>query len=244
LQDAVKAAHELVTLTRRFKEAGFDPENRINAFHLAGNERRDTCPPFSEFAPIYERAATEMGMNRNGTHVGEVKPANDIWRALAISEISRLGHGLSAAKDEKLMEEIRNHGVAIEILLTSNSTLLGHKPMDHAIHTFLARSIDVILGSDDPGLLRSSISDEYRKATREFGLTDKQLFGITVNTVRHGFAPWWRRQAVLKQLASFNAEHKLGLADSEFRLDPTPPGKIEGRKSFADSLARRFSYGD
>jgi adenosine deaminase len=241
LKDAVRAAHQLVDLTLRFKESGFDPENRINAFHLAGDEERDTCPPFSVFAPVYKRAAVELGMNRNGTHVGEVKPSEDIWHAIAIPEISRFGHALSAVSDEKLMEEIRRQGIPIEILLTSNTILLGHKPMNHAVHTFLAHDIDIILGSDDPGILGSSIANEYKRASEEFQLTEKQLFNITINTVRHGFAPWQRRQAVLDRLAAFDATYGMKVESSVFHLNPPAPEKMARRNDLTAALNRRFA---
>lgn len=243
LKDAVNAAHQLVTLTRKFKEADLDPEDRINAFHLAGDEVRDTCPSFEAFAPVYERAYTELGMNRNGTHVGEKKPAKDIWNALAISHISRFGHALSAAGDEKLMKDIRSHDVAIEILPTSNARLLGLEPKTHPIHAFLAHGISTILGSDDPGILRSDISGEYKKAAKEFGLLSERLFSITVNAVRHGFAPLSRRRKVLEKLEAYNGIHGMGLGESAFVPAKVTPAQIAGRNDLRIRLIEGLAMG-
>ncbi|TMO95786.1 adenosine deaminase, partial [Pseudoalteromonas sp. S3178] len=52
-------------------------------------------------------------------HAGEAEDSRSIWQAIEGLGADRIGHGVNAAKDPKLMDYLRDHRIGIESCLTS-----------------------------------------------------------------------------------------------------------------------------
>jgi adenosine deaminase/aminodeoxyfutalosine deaminase len=81
---------------------------------IGGDEVK--APP-ELFRGVYGYA--ESNGLRLTAHAGETAPAESIWGALNL-HAERIGHGLTAAQDADLIEELAYRQIPVEVCLTSN----------------------------------------------------------------------------------------------------------------------------
>ena len=81
---------------------------------IGGDEQK--APP-ELFRGVY--AYAEKHDLRLTAHAGETGPPESIWGALNL-RAERIGHGVSAAQDADLVEELAYRQIPLEICLTSN----------------------------------------------------------------------------------------------------------------------------
>ncbi|MES2605230.1 MAG: adenosine deaminase [Pseudomonadota bacterium] len=131
-------------------------------------------------------------------HAGELSlglvPPRDlrfhIREAVEIAGASRIGHGIDIAYEDgapELLARMARDGVAVEINLTSNDVILGVKGKDHPLPLYMAAGVPVTLSSDDLGVSRADLTEEYVRAVDEYGLTYSQLKQISRNTLSYSF---------------------------------------------------------
>jgi adenosine deaminase len=104
----------------------------------------------------------------------------------------RIGHGTGIAfedKAEDTMARMAKEGIAVEINLTSNAVILGVKGADHPLQLYRAHGVPVVLSTDDQGVLRSDMTNEYVRAVREQGLTYGELKQIARAGLHYSFVP-------------------------------------------------------
>src|SRR5262249_35917082 len=61
------------------------------------------------------------------------------------------------------------------INLTSNDLILGVRGKDAPLSTYLAAGVPVVLSTDDAGVSRITLSNEYFRAVRDYGLRYRLL---------------------------------------------------------------------
>ena len=76
-----------------------------------------------------------------------------------------------------LLVEMRQRPVAVEINLTSNDMILGVRGKDHPLPAYLAAGVPVVLSTDDAGVSRINLTNEYFRAARDYGLDYRTLKG-------------------------------------------------------------------
>ena len=159
-------------------------KDHICALDLAGDEKGFPAKHFVEHFTL----ARDAGWNIT-IHAGEADGPHSIHQAINLLGATRIGHGVTAAQDDKLMDFMAKNEIAIECCLTSNfQTGACTNIAEHPIKTFLERGMLVTLNTDDPGVSGIEIADEYQLASEEVGLTSKQLIQIQLNGVRAAFA--------------------------------------------------------
>ena len=102
------AAREVFEVAVRYRE------RNVVAIGIGGDEQKG--PP-ELFRDAYAYAA-ENGLHLTA-HAGENAGPESIWGALNL-RAERIGHGLTAAQDPELVEELATRQVPMEICLTSN----------------------------------------------------------------------------------------------------------------------------
>ena len=178
-------AMDVARLAAQMKSAG------VVAFGLGGDEE---SLPASDFRKVFDYAAAE-GLHRVA-HAGEMAGPQAVRDAIEILGAERIGHGIAAIHDEKLMDLLIERQIPLEICPTSNlrtgalAKLLGVKDArieDHPFAKFVARGVPVTLASDDPAMFRTSLLAEYTLALNKMGLTMPQLTSIAEAVFRHAF---------------------------------------------------------
>jgi adenosine deaminase len=157
-------AEEQVTtfLTRRDLWCGVD---------LAGNEAGYAA---ALFAPAFARVR-DAGLHIT-VHAGEAAGPESVRAAVRHLGAERIGHGVRAAEDRGLLDDLARAGVTLEVALTSNIQT-GAAPgyREHQIHALLAAGVAVTLNTDNPRVSDVRLSQEHALARYATGLTDEQL---------------------------------------------------------------------
>ncbi len=171
---------------------------RLVGFDLADDEER--VPP-ETFVPLVSRArAAGLGIT---VHSGENTDAACVRRSLELFRPRRVGHGIRAWDDRKLVAELRARDVLLELCPTSNwitasvPTLEAH-PLPH-----LARAgVPVSINSDDPHLFGIDLVHEYELCARLYGFGLEDFRSINRAAAAHSFLPEERRRRAVRQYFS------------------------------------------
>jgi adenosine deaminase len=146
---------------------------------------------------VAERAA-EAGLGVTA-HAGEVSTAN-IAAVLQIPGLTRIGHGVYAASDQRLLELVAESGVTVECCPSSNVALGAVTSYEeHPLRRFVEVGVPVALGSDDPVQVCTTIGREYA-VSAALGFSAEELLGFTRNAIRASFVPPERRKRLLTEL--------------------------------------------
>ncbi len=165
---------------------------------LAGDEAN--YPP-ALFAAAVDRAR-DAGLGIT-VHAGEFTGPAGIWTAVYHLGATRIGHGIRAVEDPRLLERLRDRGVTLELCPTSN-VRLGLIPTiaAHPIRRFLDCGVAVTVNSDDPILLGTSITRELASVQRVHHLECDDLITLMATAARAAFLPAASRQALERQIRS------------------------------------------
>ena len=95
-------------------------------------------------------------------HAGEDVGPESIWDAINYCHAERIGHGLTAVQDEKLMETLSNKKIPVEICITSNTFTkkIVTKAKDHPVKKYFDKGIVVSINTDDPVFFKTTMLDE------------------------------------------------------------------------------------
>jgi adenosine deaminase len=174
---------------------------RVVALSIDGNEAAAgrTGP---RFADTFRRASA-AGLRRT-VHAGESSGPDGIRDAIRLLGAERIDHGVRAAEDKALMDEIRDLGIPLDITPTSN-VRLGLYPRydDHPIERLRQHGIAVSIGTDDPELLETTLVEEYARMVQAFGWNDDGLRTVARTSIEASFARPEVKRDLLEKLAAW-----------------------------------------
>lgn len=141
----------------------------------------------SDFRDVFARARA-AGLH-SVPHAGETVGPEQVWAAVRDLGAERVGHGIAAHRDPRLMSHLRDKGIALEVCPSSN-VATGAVPglAAHPLPMLLDNGVPVTLGSDDPPMFATSLLEEYRRVRDVLGLTRSQLRTLITTGIRVSFA--------------------------------------------------------
>ena len=156
----------------------------VVGFGIGGDERQG-APEF--FRDVYAYAAGQ-GLHLTA-HAGETVGPESIWGALNL-KAERIGHGLTAAQDAELIEELAERQVPIEICVTSNlRTACCANAADHPVKQYFDQGLMITLNTDDPAMFATTLNGEFQLAQDTYGFTNEQLRELARNSFEAAFLP-------------------------------------------------------
>ena len=188
-------ARTLARLAVRYADRG------VIGFGLSNDERRG-------FARDFDRA---FAIARDGgllaaPHGGELAGPGSVRDCLDDLEASRIGHGVRAAEDARLLERLAERGVTCEVCPSSNVALgVYDKPEDVPLRTLFDSGVPMALGADDPLLFGSRLADQYELARSVHRFTDEELAELARQSVRGSAAPGPVRDVMLADIEAWLA---------------------------------------
>jgi len=142
-------------------------------------------------------------------HAGELAPGVvppeglrfHIREAVELGHAERIGHGVSVMYESganHLLELMKQRHVLVEINLTSNDAILGVRGQQHPFPVYRRHGIPVALSTDDEGVSRSHLTEEFERAVLTYGLSYADLKEMVRNSLEYSFLPgasFWREHS-------------------------------------------------
>jgi adenosine deaminase len=164
-------------------EALLTQRAHLVALDLAGDEKNFPAELFTEHFKRGRDAGWAITV-----HAGEAGGAASVWAALQQLGATRIGHGIRAIDDPKLLDHLHEHRIGLEINLTSNvQTNTVPSFAAHPMKQFLARGLLATINTDDPVISAIDLRHEFEVAAPAAGLTPAEIAQAQRNAVEIAF---------------------------------------------------------
>ncbi|HEY2114285.1 MAG TPA: adenosine deaminase, partial [Candidatus Angelobacter sp.] len=110
---------------------------------------------------------------------------------------------------EALLRLMKHDNVLVEICLTSNDVILNVTGDHHPLPMYLKFGVPVALATDDPGVSRGDITQEYDRAAATYHLSYRELKNFARNSLTFSFLPGesiWKNAATGARVAACAAD--------------------------------------
>lgn len=150
-------------------------------------------------------------------HAGELIPGlvppadltSHISQAVLVAGSDRIGHGVDIRGEtnaKALLRTMRDRGVTVEIALTSNEQILGINAQTSQFRVYRDAGVPVVLATDDAGVERTDLSEQYQKAHDWFDLSYQDLKQLSYQGITASFVSPAERASLKSRLdAAFGA---------------------------------------
>jgi adenosine deaminase len=179
-------------------------------------------------------------------HAGELAPglvppeglSFHIREAVDLGHAERIGHGVDVMYEKDpnaLLKELADRHVMVEINLTSNDGILGITGKNHPLASYRAAHVPVALSTDDEGVSRGNITQEYTRAAIEQNLTYLDLKNMARTGLEHSFLAGpslWLKQDAFTRTVADCATQPLGAE--------TPNAKCTAFLKSSDKAAQQW----
>lgn len=167
-------------------EIAVDRQNKgIVGIDLAGDEITFSA---AKFVKVFQWAKAQ-GLHIT-VHAAEAGPATNIIEAIKELGAERIGHGVQARGNDKVIELLRSLQITLEMCPTSNlQTGIIPKLAQHPLFAFHQLGIPVTINTDDPSISNTTLTDEFLVANRGIGVPFRDLRHMTLNAAEAAFLP-------------------------------------------------------
>lgn len=133
-------------------------------------------------------------------HAGELVPGLvsmkglrfHIRQAIENAHANRIGHGVDIRYEDhalQLLQEMAKKQILVEINLSSNAAILNVKGQQHPILLYRQYQVPVALSTDDEGVLRTNLTEQFKIAVRNYHFSYLYLKQLARNSIHYSFLP-------------------------------------------------------
>lgn len=120
-------------------------------------------------------------------HAGEADGPDSMWDAIEMGA-KRIGHGIAAMQDEKLMAYLKEHQIPLEVCVTSNVQTKGAASYEeHPILRMLEYGINVTMNTDNMTVSGTDLDNEANLIASRLGMTAQQEKAMLENSICAAF---------------------------------------------------------
>ena len=187
----VDLAYEVARLAAENKDKG------VVGMDLAGNEADYSGLPF---AGVFKEAR-QSGLHIT-IHAGEWGGPQNVREAIQQIGAERIGHGVRVLEEPSVTALARERQIPFEVCMTSNyqSGVIPPRSV-HPLSRMLSLGLNATINTDDPSISQIKLSDEYRLAREDMGLSQARLQERILAAAQAAFLPDKERQELVKSLA-------------------------------------------
>jgi aminodeoxyfutalosine deaminase len=118
-------------------------------------------------------------------HAGETQGPESIWQALEVADSLRIGHGVRAIEDPKLIAHLRDKQIPLEVCPTSNLCLKVYPSLaEHSLPQLLNEGLYITINSDDPPIFNTTLTNEFIQLQKQFDWEPELIEKLTLNAIR------------------------------------------------------------
>ena len=163
--------------------------NPFEGFIGIGLGGAESKGPAKDFAPVFSKALS-MGLHAVA-HAGEDVDSPSIWDAIQLCHSERIGHGITAIQDKKLMDYCAENRIPFEVAPTSNVFTKKYVKSleEHPFRKFFDCGMLVTLNTDDPLFFGAELLDEYWNLYTKMNFTHSELKQVIINSFLASFLP-------------------------------------------------------
>lgn len=178
---------ETIDVTKLYLEKG------VCCADLAGAE---AIFPTADYKSLFAYAA-DQGVPYI-IHAGEADGPDSMWAALSMGA-ARIGHGIAAVQDEKLMAYLKEKQIPLEVCVTSNVQTKGAASVEsHPILKMLEYGLAVTVNTDNMTVSGTDLNHEFSLLRERLGMTQAQERRLLENSVRAAFLSDQEKNALMK----------------------------------------------
>lgn len=160
---------------------------------------------------MFAALATKFPKVPTSLHAGELtlglgRPEHltyHIRQAVNTAKAHRIGHGVDLPFEQdsdELLKVMKKNEIPVEINLTSNEFILGVKDAEHPISLYRKAEVPLMLCTDDPGILRTSLTEQYTLAALRYGFSYDEMKEFAFNAISYSFLSEDDKQTLSTQL--------------------------------------------
>lgn len=140
-------------------------------------------------------------------HAGETVGPRSIWGAVNALAADRIGHGVRCLEDPELVAILRDRQIPLDVCPSSN-VCLGVVPSlrEHPLPKLIEAGLNVTLGSDDPPMFDTTLTDEYLRIAEILGFDLAQIQRLVLNGVEASLLPADEKRALVQEVRAHLAE--------------------------------------
>ena len=170
----------------------------VCAVDLAGAEDKY---PIDDYLPLFDEAR-KKGIPFT-IHAGENGGADEVRRAI-LAGASRIGHGIHALDDEKVLSLIKEKNILLEICPTSNvqTNAIDVYP-NHPIKKLYQQGVSLNINTDNRTVSHISLTNEYTKLYETFSFSLLDFQKMNENAILHSFLSNEEKKELLKKLKNY-----------------------------------------
>ena len=151
------------------EEAGRFAGRGVVGFDLAGDEVRY---PAARQRPAFE-AARAAGLHLT-CHAGEAGDPSHVEEALNLG-IERIAHGVTGAREPRIVERVRSEGVVLDVCPTANWKCKAIPTLaDHPLPRLVRGGVRCTISTDSRTVANTTLTREFELAA-EMGMTEAEL---------------------------------------------------------------------
>jgi adenosine deaminase len=174
-------------------EALLTHHDDLVALDLAGDEKNFPAELFVEHFKRGRDAGWAITV-----HAGEAGGAPSVWAALQKLGATRIGHGIRAIDDPRLLDHLHAHRIGLEVNITSNvQTNTVPSFAAHPMKPFLAHGLLATINTDDPVISGIDLRHEFVNAAPAAGLTPADIAQAQRNALEIAFLTKEEKAALL-----------------------------------------------
>jgi len=183
----------------RVTDFAIEHKNTFLALDLADNEEGFDSKPFSPFFAKAKKAG--LGITVHAGEINVPKAPRYIKDAVEHLGATRIGHGVQVHRDPEMLKYVKDHGLVLELCLTSNY-LTQAIPGDMKAHPFrklLESGLKVTINTDDPGIFNTDMIREYERLNKLFDFTEVEFKKCNLQAFEASFIPTAKKTKVWSQ---------------------------------------------
>jgi adenosine deaminase len=156
---------------------------------------------------VYPEVKIALHAGELAENIGDVTPKDmtfHIRDAVQVGMASRIGHGVDITYEknsDSLLAMLKKRGIAIEINLESNEVILQQDPSTHPIKKIKEAGIPICIGSDDEGVLRTNLANQYVLLVKYLPeITYDEVKSFSKNAIQYSFLAESEKETLLNDL--------------------------------------------